>query len=123
MITAVYKATTGIEAIDNAIKKLYSSGYTHNHVRMYTASLVCNMAKAHWLQPSKWMYYHLPDGDIASNNCSWQWVAAAFVSRKYYFNQENINKYTFIKQQNTFIDKSYGEIISMPVPDYIEFNY
>ena len=85
MITAVDEAATGIEAIDKSIENLYNSGYMHNHVRMYTASLVCNMAKAHWLQPSQWMYYHLLDGDIASNNCSWQWVAAAFASKKILF--------------------------------------
>ena len=119
MIKAVENATTGIDAMDEQIKKLYSTGYMHNHVRMYTASIVCNMAKAHWLQPSKWMYYYLLDGDIASNNCSWQWVAAAFASKKYYFNQENVNKYTFSKQQLTFLDKSYEEIIEMPVPDIL----
>ncbi len=116
MLTAVDEAATGIQAIDQSIENLYSSGYMHNHVRMYTASLVCNMAKAHWLRPSQWMYYHLLDGDIASNNCSWQWVAAAFASKKYYFNQENVNKYTFSKQQNSFLDKSYEEIATMPVP-------
>ncbi|MDZ4795582.1 MAG: FAD-binding domain-containing protein [Bacteroidota bacterium] len=120
MIEAVENATTGIAVIDEQINKLYSSGYMHNHIRMYTASMVCNMAKAHWLQPSKWMYYYLLDGDIASNNCSWQWVAAAFASKKYYFNQENVNKYTFSKQQNSFIDKPYEEIISMPVPDILK---
>ncbi len=120
MIKAVENAATGIDAIDEQIKKLYSSGYMHNHVRMYTASLVCNMAKAHWLQPAKWMYYHLLDADIASNNCSWQWVAAAFASKKYYFNQENVNKYTFSKQQHTFLDKSYEELIGMPVPDSLK---
>ena len=116
MIKAVEYAATGIDVIDEQIKKLCRSGYMHNHVRMYTASLVCNIAKAHWLQPSKWMYYHLLDGDIASNNCSWQWIAAAFASKKYYFNQENVNKYSFSNQQNTSIDKRYEEIISMPVP-------
>ncbi len=116
MIKAVEDAATGIDAIDEQIKRMCSVGYMHNHVRMYTASMVCNMAKAHWLQPSKWMYYYLLDGDIASNNCSWQWVAAAFASKKYYFNQENVNKYTFSKQQHTFIDNPYEEIISMPVP-------
>ena len=119
MITAVDEVATGIEAIDKSIENLYNSGYMHNHVRMYTASLVCNMAKAHWLQPSQWMYYHLLDGDIASNNCSWQWVAAAFASKKYYFNQENINKYAFSKQQNSFLDKSYEEILAMPVPEIL----
>ena len=120
MIDAVEHAATGIEAIDKAIKQLYSSGYMHNHVRMYTASMVCNVAKAHWLSPSKWMYYYLLDGDIASNNCSWQWVAASFASKKYYFNQENVNKYTFTKQQNTFIDKSYETIMEMPVPNILQ---
>ena len=75
------------------------------------------MAKAHWLQPSKWMYDHLLDGDIASNNCSWQWVAAAFASKKYYFNQENVNKYAFSKQRRSFLDKVYEEIMEMPVPE------
>ncbi|CAN5509114.1 hypothetical protein BH11BAC3_BH11BAC3_23510 [soil metagenome] len=120
IITAVDKANTGVEAIDNAITNLYSTGYMHNHLRMYTASLVCNMAKAHWLQPATWMYYHLLDGDIASNNCSWQWVAGAFASKKYYFNQENVNKYTFSKQQHTFIDKPYDTVISMPVPGILQ---
>jgi len=117
MLTALDKAATGIEAIDKSIENLYSSGYMHNHVRMYTASLACNMAKAHWIQPSQWMYYHLLDGDIASNNCSWQWVAAAFASKKYYFNQENVNKYAFSKQQHSFLDKNYEDIIAMPVPE------
>lgn len=120
MVSAVEKAVTGIEAIDKAIANLYSSGYMHNHIRMYSASLVCNIAKAHWLEPSKWMYYHLLDGDIASNICSWQWVAGAFASKKYYFNQENVNKYTYSKQQDNFIDKSYEEIISMSVPDILK---
>lgn len=117
MISSIEKAETGIEAIDEQINQLYSNGYLHNHVRMYIASIVCNIGKAYWVQPANWMYYHLLDGDIASNNCSWQWVAGAFSSKKYYCNQENINKYTFSKQQHTFIDKNYEEISIMNIPD------
>ena len=120
MVKAIELAATGIDVIDEQIQKLYNSGYMHNHIRMYTASIVCNMAKAHWLEPSKWMYYHLLDGDIASNNCSWQWVSAAFASKKYYFNQENVNKYSFSKQQNTFINKCYESIIAMSIPDILK---
>ena len=119
---AVVDAQTSIEAIDQQIKNLYSSGYMHNHIRMYLASIVCNMAKSHWLVPSKWMYYHLLDGDIASNNCSWQWVAGAFSSKKYYCNQENINKYCFTKQIDTFLDKTYEDIIQMEVPAELKAN-
>lgn len=120
MITAIENAATGITAIDDQIKDLYTTGYMHNHTRMYVAAIACNIAKAHWLQPSKWLYYHLLDGDIASNNCSWQWVAGAFASKKYYCNQENINKYTHSNQQHTFLDKPYEEITAMPVPDSLK---
>jgi len=116
MIESIQNATTGITAIDNAIKEFYETGYLHNHIRMYLASLVCNIGKAHWLAPSSWMYYHLLDGDIASNNCSWQWVAGAFSSKKYYCNQENINKYTFSNQIDTFLDAPYEALTSMPIP-------
>jgi deoxyribodipyrimidine photo-lyase len=120
MINAVQTATTGINTIDDRIKDLYATGYMHNHTRMYVAAIACNIAKAHWLQPSKWLYYHLLDGDIASNNCSWQWVAGAFASKKYYCNQEKINKYTHSNQQHTFLDKSYDEITTMAIPDTLK---
>jgi deoxyribodipyrimidine photo-lyase len=74
------------------------------------------MAKSHWYHPAKWMYYHLLDGDWASNACSWQWVAGANSSKKYYANQENINKYTASKQRNTFLDTSYEVLPEMEIP-------
>ncbi len=115
----IINATTGIIGIDNAIQQLYSTGYMHNHCRMYTASVVCNMAKSNWLHPAQWMYYHLLDGDWASNACSWQWVAGANSSKKYYANQENVNKYTNTNQTTTFLDNSYEVIEQMEVPEQL----
>jgi deoxyribodipyrimidine photo-lyase len=117
---ALLQATTGIHAIDAAITHLYKTGYMHNHVRMYTASLACNMGKAYWQQPAQWLYHHLLDGDLASNTCSWQWVSGAFASKKYYCNQENINTYTGSKQRNSFLDQSYEQIVSAKIPDSLE---
>jgi deoxyribodipyrimidine photo-lyase len=74
---SIIDATTGIEGVDVSICGLYETGYMHNHCRMYTASIVCNVAQTHWLQPARWMYYHLLDGDWASNVCSCQWVAGS----------------------------------------------
>jgi len=123
--SAVVNATTGIIGIDEAIEKLYRTGYMHNHCRMYTASLVCNISKSHWLMPARWMYYHLLDGDWASNACSWQWVSGANSSKKYYANQENINKYTKSVQIGTYLDKTYDELQTVEIPaglvDTIEF--
>lgn len=118
--TAIVNAATGIESIDAHINTFYKTGYLHNHIRMYLAAIVCNNAKSHWLAPARWMYYHLLDGDLASNSCSWQWVAGSFSSKKYYCNQENINKYTSSHQQQTFLDHSYEYIATMPVPNALE---
>jgi deoxyribodipyrimidine photo-lyase len=113
-------ASTGIRAIDQAITDLYSTGYMHNHVRMYVASMACTIGKAHWLTPSRWMYAHLLDGDLASNACSWQWVAGAFAAKKYYCNQENINHYTRSTQRHTFLDMAFEKLPSISIPPALQ---
>ena len=60
---AINNASTGIEAVDQAIHELFDTGYMHNHMRMYVASIACNQGKSHWKLPAQWMYYHLLDGD------------------------------------------------------------
>ena len=118
--TNIVDAKTGITAIDQAILELYEGGYMHNHARMWTASLTTNIAHSHWKIPSQWMYYHLLDGDLASNTLSWQWVAGTFSSKKYYANQENINKYANTRQTRTFLDISYDRFEGMPTPTELE---
>jgi deoxyribodipyrimidine photo-lyase len=120
MIEAITNAATGITAIDNLIHEFHQTGYLHNHVRMYVASIACNVGKAHWSAPAQWMYYHLLDGDLASNTCSWQWVAGAFSSKKYYCNQENINRYTHSNQTNTFLDSAVESLPNSLVPDALK---
>lgn len=120
LIEALVNATTGINAIDRSIKEFYNTGYLHNHLRMYIASIACNIGKAHWRMPSSWMYAHLLDGDLASNACSWQWVAGAFASKKYYCNQENINRYTHSDQQNTFLDVDTESLPNASIPDTLK---
>jgi len=120
---ALLHASTEIQIIDDQINSLFTTGYLHNHIRMYLASIVCNIGKAHWKEPAKWMYYHLFDGDMASNNCSWQWVAGSFSAKKYYCNQENINKYTNSQQVGTFLDHSYEQLVDLKVPNQLLPSY
>jgi deoxyribodipyrimidine photo-lyase len=119
MPKAILDANTGITAIDSAIKKLYTTGYIHNHERMWLASIVCNIAGTSWQTGARWMYHYLIDGDVASNMLSWQWVAGTFSSKKYYANQENINKYSGFKQFGTFLDKSYEDLPDMELPQVL----
>ncbi|MCM5528427.1 FAD-binding domain-containing protein [Parasegetibacter sp. NRK P23] len=116
-------ANTGIAALDEGIKALYETGYMHNHLRMYVSSLACNIAGSHWQTPARWMYYHLLDADHASNTLSWQWVAGSFSAKKYFANQENINKYCGTMQNGTLLDVSYEELnhLSIDIPAAEDF--
>ncbi len=114
---SIIDAQTGITAVDKGIVELVQTGYLHNHMRMYLASITCNIAKSHWLQPARWMYYHLLDADWASNALSWQWVAGSFSHKKYFANQENINKYCHSNDRQTFLDVSYEAFENMQIPD------
>ena len=58
----------------------------------------------------KWMYYHLLDGDWASNSLSWQWVVGSNANKKYVFNQANLNKYSKTYQSATYIDSDYSNL-------------
>jgi deoxyribodipyrimidine photo-lyase len=116
---AIINARTGIHAVDTGIVQLQETGYMHNHMRMYVASIACNIGNSHWYLPAKWMYYYLLDADWASNALSWQWVAGSFSSKKYYANQENINKYCNSNQQGTFLDRTYDEFETMTTPDVL----
>ncbi len=117
---AIAKASTGIEAIDTAITTFYKTGYLHNHLRMYIASMACSIAHSHWKLPAQWMYYHLLDADWASNALSWQWVAGANSNKKYYANQENINKYCYTNQKSTFLDVPYEAFSTLEIPEVLQ---
>jgi len=117
---ALLHRRTGITAIDKAINKLYKTGYMHNHLRMYAASITCNIAKNHWKYPAQLMYYHLLDGDWASNALSWQWVAGTNSNKQYIANQENINKYCKTNDKGTFLDVSYEELATLEVPEILK---
>jgi deoxyribodipyrimidine photo-lyase len=120
MPAAILHARTGIEAIDEGILELYETGYMHNHMRMYVASMATNIARAHWKVPAQWMYYHLLDADFASNTCSWQWVCGVRSQKRYYANQENINTYFASNQRGTFLDTSYEALEKLPVPEILQ---
>lgn len=91
---------TGVACIDAFIHELTVTGYIHNHARMYLAAYVAHFRRVKWQAGAAWFLHHLLDGDVASNNLSWQWVASTFSHKPYIFNLENVDKY-FSKQVDT----------------------
>jgi len=65
---------------------------------------------------------HLLDGDVASNNLSWQWVASTFSSKPYIFNLDNVRKYCSTKYdvspiRNPNLDHSYEYLSAKLFPN------
>lgn len=85
---------TGLPCIDSFAEELHKTGYLHNHVRMWLAAYVVHWRRVKWQAGARWFLRHLLDGDPASNNLSWQWVASTFSHRPYFFNRQNLEKFT-----------------------------
>jgi deoxyribodipyrimidine photo-lyase len=86
--------TTGLVCIDSFSQELRTTGYLHNHIRMWLAAYIIHWRRVEWQAGAKWFLQHLLDGDPASNNMSWQWVASTFSHKPYFFNRENLERYT-----------------------------
>jgi len=119
VVSAVADAATGVQAMDAAIKELYDTGYMHNHMRMWVASVSCNLAYAHWHAMGAWLYYHLIDGDLASNFLSWQWVAGTSVNKRYTVNQALINACSDQQQAHSLLTFDREQMTQLPTPDIL----
>jgi deoxyribodipyrimidine photo-lyase len=90
----VLRAETGAACIDSFTGELLETGYLHNHARMWFASYLTHWRRVRWQAGAAWFLRNLIDGDPASNNLSWQWVASTFGAKPYVFNRANLERYT-----------------------------
>ena len=118
----ILEHSTGELCIDQMINELHSTGHIHNHCRMYLASYVVHFRRIKWQAGARWFLEHLLDGDVASNNLSWQWVASTFSSKPYIFNLDNVRKYCSTKYdvspiRNPNLDHSYEYLSAKLFPN------
>lgn len=90
----IKEGSTGRVCIDSFSQEMRETGYLHNHSRMWLAAYIVHWRRILWQTGAKWFLEHLLDGDPASNNMSWQWVASTFSHKPYVFNRENLERYT-----------------------------
>jgi deoxyribodipyrimidine photo-lyase len=90
----VRAAATGMACIDAFVRRLQTTGWLHNHERMWLAAWLVHVRGVRWQAGADWFLEHLLDGDPASNHLSWQWVAGTFAAKPYLFNQENLETFT-----------------------------
>lgn len=104
-------ARTGVPVIDHAVRTLYSTGYLHNHLRLWLASYAVHLRKVDWRTGADWMYGHLLDGDIPSNHLSWQWVAGTLTGKPYLFNADNVERHALaLASRGTALDQGYDAL-------------
>tara|TARA_B100001778_G_C17974673_1_gene356386 strand:- start:148 stop:504 length:357 start_codon:yes stop_codon:yes gene_type:complete len=58
------------------------------------AAWLVHWRHVHWKAGADWFLEHLLDGDPASNHLSWQWIASTFSHKPYFFNRDNLERYS-----------------------------
>jgi len=88
-------ANTDIKCFDYWTRELISTGYLHNHARMWYASIWIFTLRLPWQLGADFFLTHLLDADPAANTLSWRWVAGLHTAGKHYLARaENISKFT-----------------------------
>jgi deoxyribodipyrimidine photo-lyase len=76
---------TGFPIVDAGMRQLRSEAWVHNRVRMIVASFLVKDLHLDWVLGAREFLHRLVDGDLASNNHGWQWVAGCGTDAAPYF--------------------------------------
>ena len=84
-LTAWQHGRTGYPIVDAGMRQLHATGWMHNRVRMIVASFLVKDLHVEWQHGARHFLHRLVDGDLASNNHGWQWVAGSGTDAAPYF--------------------------------------
>ena len=84
-VEAWRQGRTGYPIVDAGMRQLLAEGWMHNRLRMITASFLTKDLHVWWPVGARHFLDHLVDGDLASNNHGWQWVAGTGTDAAPYF--------------------------------------
>lgn len=84
-LRAWQEGRTGFPIVDAGMRQLLREGWMHNRMRMVVASFLTKDLHIWWPHGARHFLNHLRDGDIASNNHGWQWVAGTGTDAAPYF--------------------------------------
>ncbi|WP_211763982.1 cryptochrome/photolyase family protein [Kutzneria sp. CA-103260] len=76
---------TGYPVVDAGMRQLLAENWMHNRVRMIVASFLVKDLHLPWWWGARHFMRHLIDGDLASNQHNWQWVAGCGTDAAPYF--------------------------------------
>ncbi|MCW2579762.1 MAG: phr [Blastococcus sp.] len=85
LVAAWEQGRTGFPIVDAGMRQLLGEAYVHNRVRMIVASFLVKDLHQEWTRGARYFLRHLVDGDLASNNHGWQWVAGTGTDASPYY--------------------------------------
>lgn len=106
---------TGYPLVDAGMRQLAGEAWMHNRVRMVVASFLVKDLHIDWTRGAALFMDRLVDGDLASNQHGWQWVAGSGTDAAPYFRVFNP-----VTQSRKF-DRS-GDYIRRWVPELAELS-
>ncbi|HWD44752.1 MAG TPA: deoxyribodipyrimidine photo-lyase [Actinomycetota bacterium] len=84
-LAAWREGRTGYPLVDAGMRQLTGQGWVHNRARMVAASFLTKHLLVDWREGARFFLQHLVDGDLASNNGGWQWVAGSGIDAAPYY--------------------------------------
>ncbi|HET7533038.1 MAG TPA: deoxyribodipyrimidine photo-lyase [Nocardioidaceae bacterium] len=84
-LAAWQEGRTGFPIVDAGMRQLRATGWMHNRVRMIVASFLVKDLHLEWQLGARHFMRCLVDGDLASNQHGWQWVAGCGTDAAPYF--------------------------------------
>ncbi len=84
-LAAWEEGRTGFPVVDAGIRQMRATGWMHNRVRMIVASFLVKDLHVEWQHGARVFMRWLCDGDLASNQHGWQWVAGSGTDAAPYF--------------------------------------
>lgn len=121
---AIEEARSGNSVIDHFSRELTTTGYLHNHARMWFAAWWIHEARLPWQSGAAFFFRHLLDADPASNTLSWRWVAGLQTAGKSYLaRRSNLEKYLAPALLETLADglPAFENPRAHPVGPFVKF--
>jgi len=114
-LKAWQRGKTGYPIVDAGMRELWATGIMHNRVRMVVASFLCKHLLQHWRSGEDWFWDTLVDADLASNGCSWQWVAGSGADAAPYFRIFNpVTQGEKFDKKGAYVRRWVPEIADLP---------
>ena len=106
---------TGYPIVDAGMRQLVAEGWMHNRVRMLVASFLVKDLHLDWTRGARHFMAHLVDGDLASNQHGWQWVAGTGTDAAPYFRIFNpVTQGERFDPRGTYVRRWVPELAAVP---------